>query len=57
MSTPEECRQNAKDCLKLANDTKEIYAKTALIELAMELLATAEAMERGSTTKTGGRSA
>ena len=41
MPTPKECRQNAEDCLKLATESNEIYAKTALIELAMELRATA----------------
>ena len=32
----EECRHNAEICLMLASETTEIYAKTALIELATE---------------------
>ena len=46
MPTPKECRQNAEDCLKRATESNEIYAKTALIELARELHATAEELER-----------
>ena len=39
-------RQNAEDCLKLAAEFNEIYAKTALIELAREPHATAEELGR-----------
>ena len=51
MPTPKECRQNAEDCLKLAAESNEIYAKTALIELAMELRATARELERRRSTE------
>jgi hypothetical protein len=46
MPTPKECRQSAVDCLKLAVESNDIYAKTALIELAMELRATARELVR-----------
>jgi hypothetical protein len=36
MPTPKECRHNAEICIKLADETREIYAKKALIELAEE---------------------
>ena len=42
MPTSKQCWQNAEDCLKLASETNEIYAKAALIELAMEFRATGE---------------
>jgi hypothetical protein len=41
MPTPNECRYNAEICLRLAQETSEIYVKTALIELAEELRAMA----------------
>lgn len=46
MPSPQECRYHAKECLKLASETKEIYAKMALIELANEFRAMAEYLER-----------
>ena len=46
MPNPEECRYHAEECLKLASETKEIYAKMALIELANEFRAMAEYLER-----------
>jgi hypothetical protein len=36
MPTPKEFRKNAEDCLRLAHETDEIYAKMALIEMATE---------------------
>ena len=36
---------NAEVCLKLASQTKEIYAKMALIDLATEFRALAEGLE------------
>ena len=45
MPTTKECRQNAEICLMLASETTEIYAKTALIELATEFRALAELSE------------
>jgi hypothetical protein len=47
MPTPKECRHNAETCLKLTRQTKEIYVRTALIEMAREFRATAEHSERG----------
>jgi hypothetical protein len=46
MPTPKECRHHAEECLKLASETKEIYAKMALIELANEFRAMAGHLER-----------
>ncbi len=48
MPTAKECRNNAEICLKLANETREIYAKNALIELAEEFRALARHLERSS---------
>jgi hypothetical protein len=45
MPSPQECRYHAEECLKLASETKEIYAKMALIELANEFRAMAEYLE------------
>jgi hypothetical protein len=36
MPTPKECRQHAAECLKLAKETPQIYARLALRELAAE---------------------
>jgi hypothetical protein len=46
MQTPKEYRHNAEVCLKLAYETKELYARMALIDLATEFRALAEALER-----------
>jgi hypothetical protein len=46
MQTPKEYRHNAEVCLKLAYETKELYARMALIDLATEFHALAEALER-----------
>ena len=46
MQTSKQYQHNAEVCLKLASETKEIYAKTALIELATEFRALAEDLER-----------
>jgi hypothetical protein len=46
MPTTNECRHNAEICLMLARETKEIYAKMALIELATEFRTLAEDVER-----------
>jgi hypothetical protein len=50
MPTPEECRCNAEDCLRLAREAKEIYVKMALIELAREFRSMAEHLERRTRT-------
>ena len=46
MQTSKQYRHNAEVCLKLASEAKEIYAKTALIDLATEFRALAEDLER-----------
>jgi len=35
--TPKEYRQQAQACLRLAREAKEVYVRTALVELAREL--------------------
>jgi uncharacterized damage-inducible protein DinB len=45
MHTVKQYRYNAEVCLKLASETKEIYAKMALIDLATEFRALAEDLE------------
>jgi hypothetical protein len=45
MPTPKECRHNAEICIKLADETRKIYAKKALIELAEEFRALASHLE------------
>ena len=40
-----ECQHKAELCLKLASETKEFYAKLALLELAKEFRALAEHSE------------
>ena len=46
MQTSKEYRHNAEICLRLASETKEVYARMALIDLATEFRALAEALER-----------
>jgi hypothetical protein len=46
MQTSKEYRHNAAVCLKLASETREVYAKRALIDLAREFRALAEDLER-----------
>jgi len=36
MPTPKEFRKNADDCLKLARETNQMYARMALIEMPTE---------------------
>jgi hypothetical protein len=45
MPTSKEYRFRAKECLRLADETKEIYARMALLELAAEFRAMAQQME------------
>ena len=45
MPTTKECQHNAELCLRLASETKEIYAKLALLELAKKFRALAEHSE------------
>ena len=46
MQTPKEYRHNAEVCLKLASETREIYAQMALVDLATEFRALAKDLER-----------
>jgi predicted negative regulator of RcsB-dependent stress response len=48
MPTTKECERNAELCLKLASETKEIYAKIALLELAKVYRARTDHMEARS---------
>jgi hypothetical protein len=45
MRTPKELRKNAEDCLRLARETREMYVKMALIELATEFRVVAQHLE------------
>src|SRR5438132_1136317 len=45
MPTPKECRQHAEECLKLANETTQLYARLALLELAAEFRDIADELE------------
>ena len=45
MNTPKAYRQQAVDCLKLASETTQAYAKAALAELAREFHETADKIE------------
>jgi hypothetical protein len=45
MRTAQEYRQQAQDCLKLAKEAKDIYAKEAMSELAEEFRKVAELLE------------
>ena len=46
MRTAKEYRQQAKECLNLAKEAKDLYAKEAMMELAEEFSASAELLER-----------
>jgi hypothetical protein len=46
MPTAKEFRLRAKECLELADATNELYARTALIELARKLNREAHQAER-----------
>ena len=45
MPMSKEYRHRAEQCLKLANETKEIFARIALFELAAEFRARAQQLE------------
>ena len=45
MPTTKECRHNAELCLMLANETTQIYAQKALMELATEFRLMAEDLD------------
>jgi hypothetical protein len=46
MNTPEEYRQQAADCLRLAGEADQAYVRAALTDLAHELRETADEVER-----------
>jgi hypothetical protein len=45
MSKPQEYRLSAEICLRLARDTRDIYARNGLMELAADFRVIAEEME------------
>jgi hypothetical protein len=55
MPTPKECRQHAEECLRLASETTQIYARLALLELAAEFRKIADELERRSHSSHAGR--
>jgi hypothetical protein len=55
MPTPKEFRKNAQDCLRLAHETDEFYARLALIEMATEFRLMAEHLEREATRRKADR--
>jgi hypothetical protein len=55
MPTPKECRQHADECLRLANETTQIYARQALLELAAEFREIAKQIETRSAPAHGAK--
>jgi hypothetical protein len=55
MPRPTEFRKNAADCLKLAREANQIYAKLALIEMATEFRVMAEHLERDARRRRANR--
>jgi hypothetical protein len=55
MNTPKQYRQQAADCLKLAGEAHEAYARAALADLADELRETADEVERRAKREQAGR--
>jgi ribosomal protein L17 len=55
MPNAKEFRQNAEDCLTLARETTEMYARVALIEMATEFRLMANHLERAATRRTADR--
>ena len=51
MATPQDCRLSAEICLRLARNTKDIYRKKGLIELAADFRVMAEEMKREARAK------
>ena len=45
MLTPKDYRHRAEECLRLANETKEIFARMGLLELAAEFCAKAQQLD------------
>ena len=48
MPTARECRHNAETYLKLAREANEIYARRALVELAIEFRKMANQLKRNN---------
>jgi hypothetical protein len=55
MNTPKQYRQQAADCLKLAGETDQAYARAALADLADELRETADKVEGRAKREQAGR--
>ena len=55
MDTPKQYRQQAADCLKLAGESHEAYARAALADLANEFRETADQIERRAKREQAGR--
>ena len=55
MPTSKECRQHAEECLRLANETTQIYARQALLELAAEFREIAEELESRNSPSRGAK--
>ena len=55
MPTSKECRQHAEECLRLANETTQIYARQALLELAAEFREIAAQLEARSAPARGSK--
>jgi hypothetical protein len=55
MPTSKECRQHAEECLNLAKEATQIYARQALLELAAEFRQVAKELERRSPHSTGAK--
>jgi hypothetical protein len=55
MPTSKECRQHAEECLRLANETTQIYARQALLELAAEFREIAKQLETRSSSAHGAK--
>jgi hypothetical protein len=55
MPTSKECRQHAEECLRLANEITQIYARQALLELAAEFREIAKQLETRSSSAHGAK--
>ena len=55
MPTSKECRQHAEECLRLANETTQIYARQALLELAAKFREIAKQLETRSSSAHGAK--
>ena len=53
MLTPEEYRIEAEACLKLARETQQVYASTALLELAADYMMALADQQAAKVQKAG----